>query len=125
MLRITTQDHGRRTALELDHKLVGPWVNELDRVWYLAERAGSVRVILKKVGLIDDNGKELLGRMYRSGAALVAVGCLTEALLQDMIKKENAAWRGPAKEAVRDRSESVASWTRDLGYPQVVLAARR
>ena len=100
MLKITTHDNGKRTVLELDGKLVGPWVNELERVWYLAERAGSVHVVLKEVGFIDDNGKELLARVYRSGAELVAVGCLAEALLQDVIQKESAAWRGPAKQAV-------------------------
>jgi len=100
MLKITTHDNGKRTVLELEGKLFGPWVNELERVWYLAERAGSVHVVLKEVGFIDDNGKELLARIYRSGAELVAVGCLAEALLQDVIKKESAAWRSPAKEAV-------------------------
>ncbi len=110
MLKITSHDNGKRTVLELDGKLVGPWVDELERVWYLAERAGSVHVVAP---------------IYRSGAEVFAVGCLAEALLQDVIKKESAAWMGPAKEAVRDRSESVASWTRDPSYRRVVLAARR
>jgi hypothetical protein len=91
MLKITTYDNGNRTVLELDGKLVGPWVNELERVWYLAERVGSVHVVLKDVRFIDDNGKELMGRIYRSGAELVAVGCLTKAALQDVIKNERAA----------------------------------
>ena len=39
MLKITTHDNGRRIVLELEGKLVGPWVNELERVWYLAKRA--------------------------------------------------------------------------------------
>ena len=96
MLRITTHDNGKRTVLELDGKLVGPWVNELERVWYLAKRAGSVHVVLKELGFIDDKGRNLLARIYRSGAGLVAVGCLAEALLQDAIKKTSEAWRDPA-----------------------------
>ena len=99
MLKITPHDNGKRIVLELDGKLVGPWVNELERVWYLAERAGSVQVVLKDVAFIDDNGKELLGRIYRSGAGLVAVDCPTKAVLHDVIKKESAA-RVRAKEAV-------------------------
>ena len=31
MLKITTCDNGNRTLLELNGKLVGPWVNELDK----------------------------------------------------------------------------------------------
>jgi len=90
MLKITTYDNGNRTLLELDSKLVGPWVNELERVWHQAERAGAVHVVLKEVGCIDENGKELLARISRSGAALVAVGSLTKAVLHDVLKKENA-----------------------------------
>jgi len=74
MLKITTYDNGNRTILELDGKLIGPWVNELERVWHQAERAGAVHVVLKEVGIIDENGKELLARISRSRAALVAVG---------------------------------------------------
>ena len=90
MLRITTRDNGERTILELDRKLVGPWVNELERVWHLAERAGSVHVVLKEVGFIDENGKELLARISRSGASLVAVGCLTKAVMHDVLQKDRA-----------------------------------
>ena len=108
MLKITTHDNGKRTVLELESKLVGPWVNELERVWYLAERAGSVHVILKEIGFIDDNGKELLARIYRSGAELVAIGCLTKAVLHDVLKRESIAWRGPAKEAVSWRVMNFA-----------------
>ena len=90
MLKITTDDNGHRTVLELDGKLVGPWVNELERVWHQAERAGSVHVVLKEVGCIDQNGKELLARISRSGASLVAVGCLTKAVLHDVLKKGSA-----------------------------------
>jgi len=90
MLKITTNDNGNRTVLELDGKLVGPWVNEPERVWHQAERAGSVHVVLKEVGCIDQNGKELLERISRSGASLVAVGCLTKAVLHDVLKKGSA-----------------------------------
>jgi hypothetical protein len=86
MLKITTRDNGQRTVLELDGKLVGPWVNELERVWHQAERAGSVHVVLKEVGFIDEKGKELLVRISRSGTELVAVGCLTKAVLHDVLK---------------------------------------
>ena len=90
MLKIMTYDNGHRTVLELDGKLVGPWVNELERVWHQAERAGAVHVVLKEVGCIDQNGKELLARISRSGASLVAVGCLTKAVLHDVLKKGSA-----------------------------------
>ena len=90
MLKITTYDNGNRTVLELDGMLVGPWVNELERVWHQAKRAGAVHVVLKEVGFIDENGKELLARISRSGAALVAVGSLTKAVLHDVLKKESA-----------------------------------
>ena len=90
MLKITTYDNGNRTTLELDSKLVGPWVNELERVWHQAEHAGAVHVVLKEVGCIDENGKELLARISRSGAVLIAVGDLTKAVLPDVFKKGSA-----------------------------------
>ena len=103
MLKIMTYDNGHRTVLELDGKLVGPWVNELERVWHQAEQAGAVHVVLKEGGCIDENGKELLARISRSGALLVAVGCLPKAMLHDMLKKEVQA----AKKVV-DNRKSIA-----------------
>jgi len=93
MLKITTYENGNRTVLELEGKLAGLYVEELERVWHQAERAGAVHVVLKDVGFIDENGKELLARISRSGAELVAVGCLTKAVLHDVFQKDSAGQR--------------------------------
>ena len=44
MLKITTHDNGKRIVLELEGKLVGPWVNELERVWHQPSGQGCSRV---------------------------------------------------------------------------------
>lgn len=111
MLKITTYDNGNRTVLELDGKLVGPWVNELERVWHQAKLAGAVYMVLKELGFIDESGKELLARISHSGAALIAVDSLTKAVLHDVLKgewgaatKDMSVGRGTLQETGKGKS---------------------
>jgi outer membrane protein TolC len=86
MLRITIKQEEKRTIFELEGKLAGPWVAELERCWRTtAPPAGSSqRVHLRAASFIDAAGKELLAKMYRDGAELAAVGCMTKAIVAEI-----------------------------------------
>lgn len=85
MLKIITRTDGPETIFELEGKLVGPWVGELEACW--RERMFPDRVtnvVLKSVTFIDARGKELLAQMYRQGARLVAEGCMNKAIINEI-----------------------------------------
>ena len=83
MLRITTCVDPTETVLELEGKLAGLWVEELERCWekWLTEKR-PVKVVLKAVSFIDLTGKMLLARMHRTGTALEGDGCMTRAIIE-------------------------------------------
>jgi hypothetical protein len=91
MLKITTKTGVTGTILELEGKVAGPWVNELEGCWRLAVMVDRpVRVMLKTVTFIDQAGKKLLTEMHRDGAALVAEGCMTKAIIEEIMRGENS-----------------------------------
>jgi hypothetical protein len=90
MLRITTYDGPESVTFKVEGRLVGPWVDELERCWQSA-LAGSlclvVHVDLAAVTYIDAGGKELLKRMHRQGVGLQAVDCLMKSIVDDILKE--------------------------------------
>ncbi|MDH3446209.1 MAG: hypothetical protein OEN50_19975 [Deltaproteobacteria bacterium] len=85
MLKITTKRDSARTTLELEGKLAGAWVEELERCWRDTEPGRSVQISLQAVTFIDDGGKKLLARLYTGGAELKAEGCMTKCIVQQII----------------------------------------
>jgi anti-anti-sigma regulatory factor len=87
MLKITKQTDSEGAVLELEGKLAGPWVDELKAC---CERPVSadrpVKVVLKAVSFIDAAGKELLAELHRQGAKLVAEGCMTKAIVEEITR---------------------------------------
>lgn len=88
MLKITTQTDAAGTLLELEGKLAGPWVKELEACWRKAVASSDrpVRVLLCAVTFIDDQGIDLLAEMYQRGAELVAEGCMNKAIVQEIMQ---------------------------------------
>jgi len=79
------------TILELEGKLAGPWVQELEGCWQQAVMVDRpVRVVLKTVTFIDQAGKTLLIEMHREGAELVAEGCMTKAIIEEIMRGKNS-----------------------------------
>ena len=90
MLKITTSLADAQTILELEGRLSGPWVEELRVCWERASGAGrSIKAVLKQVTFIDGAGKRLLEEMHRSGAVLTAEGCMTKAIVEEIIEGTN------------------------------------
>lgn len=86
MLKITPHKTGDSTRLMLEGRLAGPWVDELERVWRDSKElvTGSLVVDLTGVTFIEQEGKSLLSRMWQDGAELLAVGCCSRSILEDI-----------------------------------------
>jgi anti-anti-sigma regulatory factor len=87
MLRITTHDNPACLTFQLEGKLGGPWVQELEDCWQktLAGRHRAVvRVDLRGVTSVDAAGKEVLAALHARGAEFVAAGCAMRAVVAEV-----------------------------------------
>src|SRR5882724_8948627 len=89
MLRITIHDNLESLTFQLEGRLAGAWVREVEecRQRLLADRSGiTVRFDLVGVTFIDAAGKAYLADMHRLGAELVAADCLTKAIVAEITR---------------------------------------
>lgn len=87
MLRIYVHDEVPVTSLVVEGKLVGPWVEELDKCWeseVAAHPCRSMLVDLAHVTFIDSEGRALLARMRRKGVKLLSSGVLINSIVADI-----------------------------------------
>jgi anti-anti-sigma regulatory factor len=87
MLRITVHDSPRALTFQLEGKLAGSWLLELEECWQNAlacQRKPVLRVDLTGVTFIDNAGKESLADLYRQGAEFIAGDCLTNAVVAEI-----------------------------------------
>src|SRR5437868_9743475 len=87
MLRITVHDNPESVTFQLEGRLAGAWVREVEecRQRMLADhRRPSVRFDLAGVTFIDDAGKAYLAAMHCQGAEIVAADCLTKAIVAEI-----------------------------------------
>ena len=91
MLKISTKVGAAGIVFELEGKLAGAWVKELEACW-LGRIAPDppVRVVLKAVTFVDNAGRELLVEMHRQGAEIVAEGCMTKAIVEEIVRRGDA-----------------------------------
>ncbi len=84
MLKITRRDEAGTAVIQVEGKLAGPWVKELEECWRsVAEKpTHPVRVDLTAVSFIDETGEELLRTMWREQVELKATGCFNNCLIQ-------------------------------------------
>jgi hypothetical protein len=91
MLKITIRNDPGGVVFELEGKLAGPWVKELEHSWRPADgtqKISHVRVDLSSVTFIDQEGKRLLRKMYREGAELVTTGCLNTCIVKGIMQPD-------------------------------------
>jgi anti-anti-sigma regulatory factor len=87
MLKITMLDAGDRVRLELEGKLSGAWVPELEECWRTSNAALGGRqlwVDLSDVEAVDAAGRYLLALMHASGVRFIASGCLMGPLVREI-----------------------------------------
>ena len=90
MLRITVHDNQQSLTFQLEGRLAGPWVKELEECWQSTlarQRKPILRVDLTGVTFIDDAGKACLAAMHRQGAELVAADCLTKDIVAEITQR--------------------------------------
>ena len=100
VLKITVKFEPGLETLELEGKLAGPWVAELEQCWATA-RSGTangaenrLRVHLRAITYIDAAGRELLAVMSAQGVELVAEGCMMRSIVTEILTNQGGAARG-------------------------------
>jgi hypothetical protein len=76
MLRITIRETADELAINLEGRVAGPWVAELEQVWTEAKQRLNDRDVsldLRDVTYMDEDGKQILRRIeMETGADLIA-----------------------------------------------------
>lgn len=92
MLKISTKEVGSTEIWELEGKLSGDWVKELERFWKgrLSSANVPLEVHLKAVSYIDGAGKRLLTEMYGRGVTIKGCGCMTKGVVEEITRHANA-----------------------------------
>jgi len=84
MLRATIHDAPGSLTIQLEGKLVGPWVQVAENCWQ-SSRAGQTGPVLcfdlTGVTMIDAAGKAFLAALHARGVKLIASGCLMRAIV--------------------------------------------
>jgi outer membrane protein TolC len=97
MLRITVQDSPAALTFLVEGKLVGEWAKELEQSW---KQAASVRghraliVDLTETLFIDEEGRRVLGKLFREGAIFRAAGPMTASIVSEITGKAKKGLHG-------------------------------
>lgn len=87
MLRITILESADATRMKLEGKLAHAWVGEAQRMWNDVSTTAmkkEVIVDLSGVSFVDDDGRELLTRIYAGGGKLVGSRPMIRALIEEI-----------------------------------------
>ena len=93
MLRITTEERDSVTRFRLEGKLIGEWVQVLDRCWIRSKHDGRRHrfvVNLDSVSFVDAKGKALLESMVSEGVDLEADNLLMESMATSIVERSQA-----------------------------------
>ena len=87
MLKITVHDNPHALTFQLEGRLAGPWVRELEECWRSTLAGRRVLVLLLDltgVTFIDAAGRTCLAALHRQGAEFIAADCLTKAVVAEI-----------------------------------------
>jgi anti-anti-sigma regulatory factor len=74
MLKLTIHDNVEMLRFQLEGRLAGPWVQELEQCWKTASSTlgrRALQIDLRHVTDMDDAGRDLLLQLHASGANIV------------------------------------------------------
>jgi hypothetical protein len=99
MLRITVEVDAGTIKLQLEGKLAGPGLQELERCWQ--ESPTLPRKLMRYVDLtgvtfIDSAGTTCLATMHRQGAEFIATDCMTKEIVAEITHSSLAEGSGIA-----------------------------
>jgi ABC-type transporter Mla MlaB component len=101
MLRITIHDNPPALTFQLEGRLAGPWVRELEACWQRARASqpeARLRVDLTGLTSLDAAGQACLAALHRQGAEFVAADCLTKAVVAEITNAPIPDCGGPKQE---------------------------
>jgi anti-anti-sigma regulatory factor len=87
MLRITVHNNPGALTVQLEGRLAGPWVREVEECWQstrASQRKPVLRLDLTGVTSIDAAGKAFLATRHSEGAEFLARGCLIRAVVAEI-----------------------------------------
>ena len=91
MLRITIHEGSEAQTIQLEGKIAGPWVEELNRTWHsLVPSLGSkeLHLDLSGVAFVDAKGRQLLREIYqKTNACFLADSPLTRYFADDAMQR--------------------------------------
>jgi len=89
MLRVTVHVDEKAVTLQMEGRLAGAAVLEVGRCWQTIRRehpGQAIRVDLRAVIFIDQEGIALLKQVFREGAGFLSSGCLTKAYVEEVTR---------------------------------------
>ena len=101
MFRITTENKRGKIILSVEGRLVGAAVQTLEQCWRELSNATpkpKFHVNLCGASFIDNAGKVLLKEMHQQGAALIAEGCLNQAIVREIVGSKGRGSESDEKE---------------------------
>lgn len=92
MFKVTVRQADKTETWDLEGKLSGEWVMELERCWRQRQAPLSVplEIRLKAISYIDTAGKQLLTQMHEAGVGIVGCGCMTKAVVAEISQSLNS-----------------------------------
>ena len=89
MLRITVHDGPQVVTFQLEGRLAGPWLRELEECWdtTVAGQHKPILVDLTGVTFIDAQGKACLAALNWLGAKFIVADCLTKAVVAEITQE--------------------------------------
>jgi len=87
MMKIDTRNAGGRLVIQVEGRLIGAYVPELERCWQAARAERPDRAILldlKNVTCVDWGGRRLLQSMHDGGVEFVGAGLATQDILDQL-----------------------------------------
>jgi hypothetical protein len=92
MLKITIHNSTNAATLNLEGRLAGPWVEELELSWRAVKDDSPekpVIVDLCEVTFVDAEGRKLLSSMYGQGARLRTFGCMAKGIVEEIVQEHS------------------------------------
>jgi hypothetical protein len=102
MLRITVSNEPEALTFQLEGRLMGPWVQELEHCWRSTMDGPRpvIRFDLTGVTFVDEAGKQFLSARHAEGVQFVASGCLMRALVAEITGAPERSGRSCADQPV-------------------------
>ena len=110
MFRITTENKRGKIILSVEGRLAGAGVRTLEQCWRELAAVSprpKFHINLCGVSFIDNTGKVLLKEMHQQGAALIAEGCLNQAIVREIIGAKGRNSEGEGSEGSRKPSNII------------------